>query len=53
MLIIEAKVIKEMIKTRIEVGPNLDTEVKVGHILDKLFVEIVRSSGPSRRNAKV
>ena len=53
MLRIRAKVIEKMIEVRIELGPNPDPEVKVGRILDKLFVGIVKSPGTSRRIAKI
>ena len=42
-----------MIEARIKVGLNLDTKVRVGHILDKLFVRIFKSLGISKKIAKI
>ena len=53
MLRIGAEVIERMIEVRTRTGPNPDTEVRVGRILDKLFVGIVKSSGTSRRIAEI
>ena len=53
MLRIEAEVIERMIEVRTRVGPNPDTKVRVGRILDKLFVGIVKSPGTSRRIVEI
>ena len=53
MLRIGAEVIEKMIEVQTEVGPNPDTEVRVDHILDKLFVGIVKSLGTSRRIVEI
>ena len=53
MLRIGTEVIERMIEVRTGVGPNPDTKVRVGRILDKLFVGIVKSSGTSRRIAEI
>ena len=49
----EAKVIEEIIEARTGVGPNPNTKVRLGCILDKLFVGIVRSSGTSGRITEI
>ena len=53
MLIIRVDVIKEMIEAKIGVGPNTSIEVRVGRILNKLFVGIVKSPSTSRRIAEI
>ena len=53
MLRIRANVIERMIEVRIGVGPNPNRKVRVGRILDKLFVGIVKSPGTSRRIAEI
>ena len=53
MLRIGAEVIEKMIEVQTEVGLNPDTEVRVDHILDKLFVGIVKSLGTSRRIVEI
>ena len=47
------EVIERMIEVRTGAGPNPNTEVRVGHILDKLFVGIVKSPGTSRRIVEI
>ena len=49
MLRIEVEVVGKMIEARTEVSPNPNTKVRVGRILDKLFVGIVISPSTSRR----
>ena len=52
MLRIGTEIIERMIKVQIGLGPNPNTEVRVGCILGKLFVRIVRSLGTSKKNYK-
>ena len=53
MLRIGAEVIERKIEVRIGVGPNPDAEVRVGRILDNLFVGIVKSPRTSRRIVEI
>ena len=53
MLIIRARVIEEMTEVQTEVGPNPSTEIRVGHILDKLFIGIVKNLSISRRIVEI
>ena len=53
MLIVKVKVIEEIPKARTWVDQNLEIEVRVSHIRDKLCVGTVRNLGTSRRIAEI
>ena len=53
MLRIGAEVIERMIKVQTRLGPNPDTDVRVGSILGKLFVGIVKSLGTLKTIAEI
>ena len=53
MLIIDVRIIEDMIRTQTRVGLNPSTKVRVSCIRDKLFVEIVKNRGILRRIAKI